>query len=67
MLISVELSLRVSSAAENAATGPEVNAITAAWGTYATVNIASVTPRLSDIVAGSLLLSGRHNALCDAK
>ena len=66
-LMIVELSLSVRSAAENAAIGPDVNAIIAAWGRYATKNMRVVTPRLKVIVGASLDISGRHSALCVMK
>ena len=67
MLIRVELSLSVSRAAEKAASGPEVKAMTAACGRYATVNMSTVTPMLSVRVDGSRLRSGFHSARCVAK
>lgn len=66
-LMMVELSLSVRRAAENAATGPEVNDIIAACGRYATRNINVVTPKLSVIVGANLDPSGLHSALCARK
>ena len=66
-LIIVELSLSVRSAAEKAATGPEVKAMMAACGRYATTNMKVVTPKLKVIVGASFETSGRHNALWETK
>ena len=49
ILMIVELSLSVSSAAVTAATGPEVKAIIAACGRYAKTNMKVVTPKLREI------------------
>jgi hypothetical protein len=62
-LMMVELSLRVSKAAEIAARGPLVKAMIAAWGKYAKTNMKVVTPTLSVNVETSLDVSGRHRLL----
>ena len=66
-LMMVELSLRVRNAAVTAATGPEVKAITAACGRYATTNMKIVTPRLRVRVGVSFETRGFHSALCEMK
>ena len=66
-LIKVELSLRVKRAAEIAATGPDVKAMTAACGTYATRNMNVVTPMLRVMVGASLEINGRQRSLCETK
>jgi len=67
ILIMVELSLSVSSAAVTAATGPEVKVMTAACGRYAKTNMKVVTPRLKVRVGVSFETRGFHNALCEMK
>lgn len=66
-LTSVELSLRVSNAADTAATGPEVNAITAICGRYANANMKVVTP--IDVVKrpASFEVRGRHRSRWERK
>ena len=55
---SVEDSERTSSAAEIAASGPDVNAMTAICGMYVKRNMAVVIPRPSVIVGASLDVNG---------
>lgn len=62
-----ELSLSVKSAAETAAMGPDVNAMMAACGRYATANIKVVTPIEVVRTDPSFEYSGLHRSLCDMK
>ena len=55
---SVDDSERTSSAAEIAASGPDVNAMTAICGIYVKRNMAVVMPRPSVIVGASLDVKG---------
>lgn len=55
---SVDDSERTSSAAEIAARGPDVNAMTAICGIYVKRNMAVVMPRPSVIVGASLDVKG---------
>ena len=55
---SVDDSERTSSAAEIAARGPDVNAMTAICGIYVKRNMAVVIPRPSVIVGASLDVKG---------
>ena len=63
ILMIVELSLSVSSAAVTAATGPEVKVIIAACGRYAKTNMKVVTPRLRVRVGVNFEARGFHNSL----
>ena len=58
MVKSVDDSERTSSAAEIAARGPDVNAMTAICGIYVKRNMAVVIPRPSVIVGASLDVKG---------
>ena len=65
--VMVELSDRVRTAAETAATGPDVNAMTAACGRYRAAKQASVTTTPVLIVGANLDKSGFHRSLCETK
>jgi hypothetical protein len=67
ILMIVELSLSVSSAAVTAATGPEVKVIIAACGRYAKTNMKVVTPKLRVRVGVNFEARGFHNSLCEMK